>query len=349
MGNQENHVTVNIALWNGARYLDGFLKSLKEQTFQDFQVIVIDNASVDNGAAKVLSFFPQAVIIRNSSNQGFARAHNKGIEMSLKYWRGKKLDDRFIFIANQDLVLEPDCLEAILLSIYKHKDAAILTPKLLRLTETTEDDFTEFKKTGIIDSLGIKLSRSRNAVDDGAGIEYKKYSSGVSGVKEVFGASGAFFCARASALEDVKWGNEYFDEDFFSYKEDFDLSWRLRNLGWKILIDMNIACFHARGAKDAGGWFAKIQNERKKPFFIRYVSIRNHLWTLFKNDYSINAAIDFPFIFLREASKFLYCFIFDIKLLGAYASALAGVSKMLRKRSYLKRARVAFRDIRIWL
>ncbi|MBU1179614.1 glycosyltransferase family 2 protein [Patescibacteria group bacterium] len=340
------HACVNIVTWNGEEYIDDLLKSLEAQSFQGFQIIVIDNASSDK-TLEILKKYPRIVILKNSSNQGFSRAHNKGIDLALKFWQGKSLDDRFIFVVNQDVVLKEDCLERMLKSIYIEKNTAVVGPKLLRIYEEEIDNLPHKSRSNTIDSLGIKISKSRKTTDKFSGQEEKPDLA----KQEVFGVSGAFMCLRASALNSIKHDREYFDEDFFAYKEDVDLCWRLQNMGWKIMLAPEAVAYHyrkVRGDAKISLW-KKFQNQKNKSCTIKFLSLRNHLWTILKNDFTANHLMHWPFIFFREFGKFGYNLFLDTKNVQAYFSAIAGIPKMLKKRAYLKNAKVGAREVRRWI
>ena len=344
MSSKDFHVTVNIVTWNSEKYIRDLLDSLKAQTFQGFRIIIVDNASTDR-TLEIAREYETVAIIKNSANAGFSRAHNKGIEMALKFWEGKSLDDRFIIICNPDIILNNDCVETLLKDIWQNKNTAIAGPKLLRFYE--EDGRMEKIKTNIIDSLGLKIFKSRLVADNFAG----EKDAGQSARQEVFGASGALMCARAKALEGVKWNKEYFDEDFFAYKEDIDLCWRLRNLGWSIAVNPLAIAYHHRraGANANSSFLQRISEEKRKPKIIRFLSIRNHLWLIAKNDFLANYLLHMPFIFWGECVKFLYCLLFDFGALRAYFSALRKLPRMLKKRKYLKKAKAGPADIRKWM
>ncbi|PIR66743.1 MAG: hypothetical protein COU51_02310 [Parcubacteria group bacterium CG10_big_fil_rev_8_21_14_0_10_36_14] len=339
------HATINIVTWNSAEYIDDLLISLEAQTFLGFHIIIVDNASSDK-TLSIIAQHPNITLIKNSSNLGFSRAHNKGIDMALKFWDGKTLDDRFIVVCNPDIVLKENCLEKLIASIYKEKKTAIMGPKLLRIFDEEVDNLSNKSKSNIIDSLGIKCSKSRNIIDSCSG---KEDGHDVN-LKSVFAVSGAFMCIRPNSLFTIKEGKEYFDEDFFAYKEDVDLCWRLRNMGWDIKIEPSAVAYHYRKVRgdEKVSLIKKIQDHKLKPRFIKLLSARNHFWTLWKNDFLSNELIHSPFIATREIGKFLYNLMFDRKILGAYFLAFFGMPKILKKRKYLKNTKIDAKEIRKW-
>lgn len=339
------HAAISVVTWNSEEYIGGLLESLKNQTFKGFHVIIVDNASKDK-TLEIIQQYDNITCIRNSANPGFSRAHNKGIELAMKFWQDKDMNDRFVFVCNPDIVLAEDCLEKVLLAMCREPDIGLAGPRLLRLENEEPDSLINMKKTDLVDSLGLEIFKSRGVVDRFSGIKY----AGTLETQEVFGVSGAFACFRAGALLAVKWGREYFDEDFFAYKEDADIAWRLKNLDWRSIIVPSAIAFHHRGVKgnlNLSFW-EKIKRQRSKPQIIRFLSLRNHLWMICKNDFFVNHLLDWPFIFFTELGKFFYYLILDTKSVQAYFSALRGLPKILSKRAYLKNAKIHPHEIREW-
>ncbi|MFC1612501.1 glycosyltransferase family 2 protein [Patescibacteria group bacterium] len=345
MEERNYHATINIVTWNSEEYIEDLLKSLEAQNFLGFHVIVIDNGSTDK-TLSIVQKFPRVTIIKNSSNLGFSRAHNKGIDMALKFWENKELSDRFIFITNPDIVFKDDCVKKLLSSFYNRKDVAVMGPKLLRLYEEEIDNLPYKSKSNIVDSYGLRMYRSRKTVDRFSGEEDKHIFK----TEEVFGVSGALMCIRASALKDIKQAHEYFDEDFFAYKEDVDFCWRIRNMGWEIAIEPSAVAYHyrkVRGKEKMSLW-QRHKNQKHQSKIIKFLSIRNNLWTIWKNDFLSNQLLHRPFIFFEEFGKFIYTLFLDTKNVRAYFSALFGLRKMLQKRKYLQNAKATAGEIRRW-
>jgi GT2 family glycosyltransferase len=343
---KDSHVIISIVTWNSESCIAALLESLKRQTFKGFNTLIIDNGSKDR-TLQIASGYENIIIIKNSNNLGFSRAHNKGIEMAMKFWQEKDLSDRFVIICNPDIVLADDCLERLLFAICKNPLAGAAGPKLLRMEAEVSDNIMENKKSDIIDSLGIEIKKSRKAVDRLSGTEERTLAA----EENIFGVSGAFMCLKWSALQSVKWEREYFDEDFFAYKEDFDLSWRLRNMGWEALVAPEAVAYHERRIKGRAeqSWLERIKNKTYQSKRVKFLSIRNHLWAIAKNDFGVNFLIDLPFIFFEELGKFAYCLFASPGNLRAYFDAFCGLPKMLRKRAYLKNGKVLPAEIREWM
>ena len=87
------------------RFLPELLKSIMGQTYKDFNVLIIDNASTDGIEAYLRENFPEITFLRNVRNLGFSAAHNQGIRYAIEHWPQDQLDDRFILLTNPDVIL----------------------------------------------------------------------------------------------------------------------------------------------------------------------------------------------------------------------------------------------------
>ncbi|MDA2936019.1 glycosyltransferase family 2 protein [Patescibacteria group bacterium AH-259-L05] len=339
-------VSIQIVTFNSQRFIKSCLDSVFLQTFQDFSVLVIDNASRDDTVSFVKERYTKQFIgekfnssvplfvVHNPRNTGFSYAHNQGIVMS---------KSEFILVMNPDMILAPDFLQVLVQSIEKDKNIASVGGKLLRL-KLGDPELDEKIKTTIIDTTGIHVVRSRHVINRGEGDGDKsQYDKKV----DVFGISGACALYRRSALEDIKIPDqkrgEYFDEDFFAYKEDVDLSWRLQLRGWKARYVPQAVAYHFR----AGAPLKKRFSQSK---LVNYLSYRNHLWTLLKNIYWSNFFHHFIYIFFYQLVKELYLFFTQpFVLLKASFSFWMGLKKMLRKRKYImQHAKVSPKQMKKW-
>lgn len=318
------------------RYLPEAIDSLARQTLSDFKVTIIDNGSVDGTVDYIRNNFPHFQMLRNIKNLGFARAHNQGIELvrgGFTRYAGGTPADCFILLMNQDIILEPNCLENLVKTLAEKEDVGVVGPKLLRVFWDLETlgRTSEVIRSKIIDSAGLAIKRTRRVVDRGAGeLDTEKYDK----AGYVFGISGALPMFRLAALEKAKIVNEYFDEDFFSYKEDVDLCWRLQNLGWRAYYEPQAVAYHFRGAKgtDTFSLFRVFKERQKKSTLVNFWSTRNHLLTIIKNDSLKNFLHDSWVIIPYELAKFLYILFFETENLKAYWSFLKLLPRAIKKR-----------------
>ncbi|MCX7779141.1 MAG: glycosyltransferase family 2 protein [Patescibacteria group bacterium] len=363
-------VAIQIVTWNSLKFLPDCLKAIKAQTYQNFSILIIDNASQDGTREYLQKNFPEINILRNNRNLGFATAHNRGLRLNQ--------GDDYILVINPDIILEKDWLEKILPIIEEDREIGAIGGKLLKIY-TSDFELEEKVKTKIIDSTGLKIFKSRRVIDRGEGeLDCGQYNK----KEEVFGLSGACVLYRRQALEDIKIiinkkksntnpqiskdeylcekfiidgkvkreCGEYFDEDFFSYKEDVDLSWRLRLRGWKIFYYPQAIAYHYRQVYSQGKKIKEIIKRRKeKSPLVNYLSYRNHLYCLIKNDFFINFLKDLPLIIFYELKKLFYLFFFEQKTLKGWWEILKNLPKIIKKRKYImKNKKISSQEIRKW-
>jgi len=340
-------VSIQIVTYNSLKFLGENLRSIFSQTFKDFSVLVIDNGSRDGTAKYLRENFPQVKLILNSKNLGFSFAHNQGI----KFTRTP-----YILVANPDIILEKDFLAELVRMIESKKEIGMVSGKFLKV-KFGDQEIKELIKTNILDTTGLKIFKSRRIINRGEG---EKDLGQYNKIEEVFGFSGTCVLYRREAIEDVKipvvsrrglkFRKEYFDEDFFAYKEDIDLAWRFRLRGWKAIYVPQAVGYHFRTLSGKSELKLADLKKRKIPSFLSFLSYRNHLWTLLKNDFLENFLLHFPFIFFHQLAKEIYLFLTQpFTLIKGSFSFWRGFKKMYKKRRYLlQRAKVKPKEIRKW-
>lgn len=346
MVQNDARIAVNIVAWNSMAFLPALFETLEDQTAQ-IRVTVVDNASNDGVMNWVSGSFPHYGMLRNMRNYGFARAHNQAIALALASWPSG-LDHRYVVICNPDIELAPDCIEKMYAFMEAHPEADACCPKLLRAhLQYSDVDHKETVRTTIIDAAGMNVSRGIRAYDRGAGeLDKGQYEQ----VEEVFGCSGACSFLRASSLARAMADQQYFDEDFFLYKEDLDVAWRMRHLGMRTFFIPQAVAWHHRFAPSQNriSWLGSWLQRRRKPTFVNYLSTRNHCWVLLKNLSGKELWHSLLWVAPYEAAKAVAALMSWSSLRG-YASALMGVSKMWRKRKVIfGKAPPPFRDLSAW-
>lgn len=330
------------------RYLPDLMKSLREQTFRDFSILVIDNASADGTIEFLREKYPETKVLRNFKNLGFAPAHNQGIKYALAMWRNEPLEECYVLVTNPDIILTPDYLKNIVACAEAKPRTAVFGGKLLKVFRQEEDGFQENVRTDSIDSTGLVISRGRRVVDRGAGeLDHNQHDSAT----EVFGVSGALAFYRASALEAVRCGEEYFDDNFFAYKEDVDLAWRLQLHGFGAEYVPQAKAYHFRrvAGKEKSRPLDLLKNRRQKSKLVNFYSYRNHLWMLVKNEHPRNVFLHFPWISGYELAKFGSILFFEPHLLRAGIAFWRELPKMLEKRRrVMAKSRVSAQEMRKW-
>jgi GT2 family glycosyltransferase len=226
-------VSVVMVTWNSASVLPAALDALAASAPPPCEVVVVDNASIDRSVDLVrdrLTPGPIHLIVRQeATNTGFASAANRGIELATQ---------PYVFLHNPDLRLLPGTLNILVEALDRvNEDVAAVGPKLFR----AEGD--DLAPTVIIDSTGIVMTRDGRHFDRGSGeIDRGQYD----GDTDVFGLTGAAVMFRHQTLLDSRVENEIFDEDFFAYREDVDLAWRLRGFGFRATYVPEAVAYHRR-------------------------------------------------------------------------------------------------------
>jgi len=298
-------VSVIVLNWNNSKDLEVCLNSLKKQTYSDYEVIVVDNASTDN-SIEIIKKFPKFRLIQNKKNYGFAKGNNIGIENA----KGE-----YIITLNNDTKVDSKWIEELVNVAETHPEAGSLSSKMLF-----------FDKLDTINSIGLKLYWDGKAVDEAFGEKDKgQYEE----IKEVFGPCGGSAFFRKQALEDVNFNNGYYDSDFGFYSEDLDLAFRLQLRGWKCLYVPKAKLFHKfRGTTG------------KIPDFGLYYAIKNKILFMIKN-YPLRLLILYsPIIILRQIISFIY-YLFRLNKRAFQSRMLIFwyLPKMLKKRWRIQRTR----------
>ena len=302
-----NRYTLIIVNWNSWDMLSRCLEKLERQTFRDFNVLVVDNASDQPAPDGLLSAHPRVTLIRNQSNLGFAAANNQAIALSG--------DAEWVVLLNPDAFPEPDWLE--------------------RLVEAAEEnpDYSMFASRQIMDANRLLL--------DGEGDMYhvsglvwrkghgKPANDAIRQPQEIFAPCAAGGLYRRDALMSA--GG--FDEDFFCYIEDVDLGFRLRLMGHRCLLAPGAVVYHI-GSATSGG---------RQGDFAVYHGHRNLVWAYVKN---MPGWLFWACLPLHLAMNLITVAVFIKRgkgrvILRAKRDALLGLPKMWRKRREIQKNRVA--------
>ena len=317
-------VTVVIVTFNSLPYIEACLRSLERQSYPALKIVVIDNASAD-GTAQFLRDRLLERAIFNQRNVGFAAAQNQGIRMSKQGW---------VLTLNPDVVLDPDFISKLIEAAESHADVGTVCGKLLRWKP--EDAANPF--SNVIDSAGIYFRPDLRHLDRGAEeLDRGQYDR----PEYVFGATGAAALYRREMIADVSLEGEFFDEDFFAYREDADLAWRAQLLGWKCLYVPQACAWHVR----------RVTPERRAdlPQEINWHSVKNRFLMRMKNAGGGTWLNFFPQILDRDFSVLGYALFADRSLLSAIAFPLKTWRAVMKKRRIIQsRRRVSEHELMRW-
>ncbi len=326
-------VTISLLTWNGAKYLPWLLKSLRIQTFANWELLVLDNASTDDSVQimeETRVGDNPVKVVKQKKNLGFAKGHNL-----LMNWSGSD----YVLVLNQDVILEPNYLKELVDFMEANPKAASTAGKIMYW------DFNEGHKSKTIDSFGLQIDRKRYMSDMHQGKPDFKLDN-----REVFGLSGAAVLFRRKALDIIALPHsdnslEYFDEDFFAYKEDIDIAWRLRLAGWQNWLVASTYAYHHRSVSSG----QDIKAIRKHRALANKLSYRNHLMTIYKNSFYKNLFKDFWPIKWYEFKKFIYLLLFERSTLVGLKEYFQLLSKLKKKRKFIhSRAQLSAEEMYKW-
>jgi GT2 family glycosyltransferase len=268
-------VSLVLVTWNSAPYLPRCLEGMRQQTHARTELIVVDNASVDDSATQCEA--AGARVIRNAENRGFSAAVNQGIEAA---------NGELILLVNPDCYLTPEYTARLAATLEEAgSDYGAATGLLVRAVGHA------IEPTDKVDSLGIVMTRSGRHLDFAQGAPLSERPHDVDWL-EVFGVSGAAAMYRRSFLDDVAVGGKAFDEDFFAYREDADLAWRGRLFGWRALCDLRAVAPHVRRVTP--------EARASLPASINMHSVKNRFLLRLKNQGRYLALRNAPFELVRD-------------------------------------------------
>lgn len=342
-------LSVNLVVWNGAKYLPYLFDSLRKQIYQNWELQILDNNSTDNTVEiieKEIANFPVPVkFFKEKENHGFAKGHNILF---------KENESEYFLLLNQDMYLENIVLEKMVDFLDKNSAVAAVSPRLMRWDFAKMGEGLNNTFSSQVDALGLKVFRNRRVIEQYTGENWEEIKSkfGVNDILEVFGVSGAFPMYRREAIKNVLFSDgQMLDESYHSYKEDVDLAWRLRLSGNSSFITLNTVAYHDRagaGPKEKSD-LAAMQNKKKHSPWVKYYSYRNHLMTLYKNENSDNFWLDFIFIAWYELKKLVYFIIFDPKVLKGWKDIWLMKKDLKNKRQEIKKIiKISMGDLRKW-
>lgn len=291
-------VSVVIPNYNGKKYLETCMKSLMKQSLKPEEIIIVDNASKDGSIEYIKEEFKEKVtLICLDENYGFSKAVNEGI---------KKSTSEFVALLNNDTELDEKWLEELYKCIQKDEKIFSCCSKMLRFVERD-----------IIDDAGDEytLLGWGNKIGDG------KASSDYEEDKEVFSSCAGAAIYRSSILDEIG----LFDENFFAYLEDMDISYRARIYGYKNYYASKAKVYHI-GSATSGS--------RHNSFKVK-LAARNNIYLIHKNMPILQIILNFIFIFMGILIKWMY---FSIKGFGT--DYITGVFEGLRSKKKINRIKL---------
>lgn len=317
-------VLISIVSFRDERFLPGCLEAVRNQDCP-VKIRIFDNAANEE-VARVGGRF-EAEVFRSAQNLGFSCGQNHNLLAE---------DFDYALLLNSDVLLQPGYLATLIRLLEQVPSAGMAGGKLLRM----DDSGLPIRKNNhaILDSTGIYFTPAQRHLDRGS----EEADQGQYDRRQaVFGITGAALLCRRQMLQDVRFEDEYLDEDFFAYREDADLAWRAQILGWKAVYDPQAQALHKR--------IVHPSRRRELAPAINYHSVKNRFLMRLKN---MDAAVRrrcFPYMRLRDISLVGYVTLFERSSWPAFSAVRRLRPRFEEKRRHLvARRRASPEEIASW-
>lgn len=244
--------SIIIVTWNGLNHLKTFLPSVVETIYEDFEIILADNASNDGSVEWVQENYPTVKIASFDDNYGYTGGNNRALQFAEK---------EILIFLNNDVKVDPKWLNGLTKAFDSDNEIAAVQPKI---RSYNEPEYFEYAGAagGYLDTLGYPFCRGRllDTIEKDEG----QYDS----IESIAWASGAALAIQKKVFEEL----EGFDEDYQFHMEEIDLCWRALNRGHKIIYTPESVVYHLGGGSLPMGSSRKV-----------YFNFRNSLFMLWKN------------------------------------------------------------------
>ncbi len=317
-------VSVTIVTYNSGRFIKRCLESVLAQKYPGKEIIVVDNASTDGTVDILEQFDDRCQIVYNDENIGFAAAQNQAIRLGTGDW---------VMTLNPDVLLLPDFIQALVDAGQFDRKVGTVCGKLLTILASFD-----LPDKPLVDSTGIyftptmrHLDRGSQEVDNGHYLNHEY----------VFGATAAAALYRRAMIDDIAIEDEFFDPDFFVYREDADVAWRAQLLGWKCIYTPHARGYHVRNVLPG--------NRRALPSVINMHSVKNRFLMRIKNMTGDLYRRNFFSITARDLVVLSCCLVREQSSLKALAYVGRNWKRVLAKRrEIMRRKRVDDEYIASW-
>jgi GT2 family glycosyltransferase len=245
-------VAVVILNWNGKHFLEKFLPSVMASGYENLQIIVADNASIDDSISFLKQKYPAVRLLLSNTNEGFAKGYNTAL---------KKVSADYYILLNSDVEVSIGWIEPVILLMESDENIAACQPKILSFQNKKQFEYAG-ACGGFIDALCYPFTRGR--IFENCENDEGQYDNSI----QIFWASGAALFVRSKVFHELNG----FDEYFFAHQEEIDLCWRMQRAGYTIYVEPASVVYHVGGGTLPMG-------DRKKVF----LNFRNNLVMMTKN------------------------------------------------------------------
>ena len=307
-------VSVTVVTYNSGRFIRRCLESVLEQNYPLLEVIVVDNASADGTTDILERFERRCLVVYNERNIGFAAAQNQAISLSRGNW---------VLTLNPDVLLLSNFVGRLMEAAAIDPDAGTVCGKLLLADAAFENEGAQR-----LDSTGMYFTPMLRHKDRGC---MQTNNGHYSRIEYVFGATAAAACYRRAMIEDISVRGEFFDSDFFTYREDADVAWRAQLLGWKCIFQPHAVAYHVRALRPG--------MRSELPPLINMHSVKNRFLMRIKNITPRLYLRNFLSITVRDLGVVAYCLLVERSSLPAFYLVARRFPRVLRKRRWIQARR----------
>lgn len=261
-------VTIVIPNYNGKHFMEPCLSSLSKQTYKNFHILVVDNASSDGSIEYMEENYPDIELIKLQKNFGFSKAVNIGIQHSRT---------PYVILLNNDTTVDTRYVEEMVKAIEKSPKIFSVSSKMIQMYHPE-----------LIDSAGDLYTLLGWGVCRGCGrpvSNYQKYD-------EIFTACAGAAIYRRSVFDEIG----YFDENHFAYLEDIDIGYRARIYGYYNMYCPTALVYHV-GSGTSG---SKYNSFKVK------LAARNNLYLNYKNMPALQLVLNFIPLAIGYFVKYLF-------------------------------------------
>lgn len=261
-------VTIVIPNYNGKHFMEPCLSSLSEQTYKNFHILVVDNASSDGSIEYMEENYPDIELIKLQKNYGFSKAVNIGIQHSTT---------PYVILLNNDTTVDTRYVEEMVKAIEKSPKIFSVSSKMIQMYHPE-----------LIDSAGDLYTLLGWGVCRGCGRPVSNYTK----YDEIFTACAGAAIYRRSVFDEIG----YFDENHFAYLEDIDIGYRARIYGYYNMYCPTALVYHI-GSGTSG---SKYNSFKVK------LAARNNLYLNYKNMPALQLVLNFIPLTIGYFVKYLF-------------------------------------------
>ena len=263
--------TVIIPNFNGMKFIENCMMAMAKETSTDYQVIVVDNGSIDGSRQWIEENCPQVELIAMGENTGFCSAVNAGIKVA---------KTPYVILLNNDTEVEYGFVKALEDALEKEKKAFSVSAKMV-----------DMNQADVLDGAGDLYCALGWAFALGKG---KTVQDNYTKRAEIFSACGGAVIYKKAVLEEIG----IFDDNHFAYLEDCDLGYRAQIFGYRNYYTPNAVVKHAGSG---------VSGSKHNEFKVN-LSSKNSVYLIYKNMPLLQILINLPFLMAGFLVKYLFFF-----------------------------------------